>query len=546
MASLIRMVIAIIYLFVSEMNLATNIFIRVSQVGYGENDIKHGVILSDGELDGASFEIVESTDKSSMFSSVIGMNFGRYGNFENSYRFDFTPFKESGTYRVKIKGVYSNKFDIGGSLFRPVAENLLEFFRIQRCGFTNPSFHGICHKADATSVVVDGQTIDTQIDLTGGWHDAGDYVKFLNTTAFATYTLLFAYSFNPEKFGFDNNNNSTPDILEEAKIGLDWLIRCNYKKNMLITQVQDLRDHDVGFRLPEEDPLEFDRPAYAGLGKNTIGIYVAALALGSKIWREKFHLDQFADQCLSIARNIYSLRNDVTDLDENGSGQYVDREFNGKLALGAVELFRISGREELLKQAMEYADSAGTSYWWSYGDISDYAHFRLAEYRPGYADLIEASLEYFKQYYETHVFGEGVEFTWGSNNTLLGISLKNILWKKLSGSKKYDPLAISQRDYVLGKNPWGLSFISKAGSKYSRYFHHQVSKIKKIPLPGGFAAGPVTKSILDSYNIPFEKKDRYRKFQSDYAVYRDDVMDYVTNEPTITANSTAIFVFGNY
>jgi hypothetical protein len=234
------------------------------------------------------------------------------------------------------------------------------------------------------------------------------------------------------------------------------------------------------------------------------------------------------------------------DLDENGSGQYVDLEFNGKLALGAVELYRATGREELLTHAKQYADIAGTSYWWSYGDITDLAHYRLSEFDYGYAEYIGSSLEHFRQYSNIHVFGEGVEFKWGSNNTLLGISLKNILWKKLTGSGKYDSLAISQRDYVLGKNPWGVCFISETGSKYTRYFHHQVSEIKNILLPGGFAAGPVSRSVLDSYDIPFAQKDRYRKFQSDHAVYRDDVMDYVTNEPTITANSTAIFVFGNY
>ena len=528
------------------MSSAHDIFIRVSQVGYGGKEIKQGVILSDQQLDGSSFEIVESSTKTPVFNSVVGLNFGKYGEFDNSYRFDFSSFRKTGTYRIKIHGVYSNIFEIGDSLFNPISENLLAFFRIQRCGYTDPSFHGICHRADATSIVEDGKVIKKQIDLTGGWHDAGDYIKFLNTTAYATYTLLFSYSFDPDKFGFDGNNNSIPDLLEEAKIGLDWLIRCNYKKYKLVTQVQDLRDHDVGFRLPEEDPLEFDRPAYLGLGKNTIGIYVAALAIGSQIWKDKFKMDEFADKCLSVALDLYSIRNNVVDLDEHGSGQYVDLEFNGKLALGAVELFRTTGREELLKQAEQYADFAGASYWWSYGDIADYAHYRLSEFDSGYTEYIGSSLEYFKQYSNTHVFGEGVEFKWGSNNTLLGISLKNILWKKLTGSEKYDSLAISQRDYVLGKNPWGICFISETGSKFTRNFHHQISKINNIPLPGGFAAGPVKKSILDSYDIPFTHSDFYWKFQSDHAVYRDDVMDYVTNEPTITANSTAIFVFGNY
>ena len=63
---------------------------------------------------------------------------------------------------------------------------------------------------------------------------------------------------------------------------MDWLLRTNIDSKKFVTQVQDLRDHDVGWRMPEDDELQYDRPAFIGSGKNIIGIYAATMALASK------------------------------------------------------------------------------------------------------------------------------------------------------------------------------------------------------------------------------------------------------------------------
>ncbi|GAB4137243.1 MAG: hypothetical protein Fur0015_09170 [Ignavibacteriales bacterium] len=332
--------------------------------------------------------------------------------------------------------------------------------------------------------------------------------------------------------------------MEEARVGLDWLLRCNYQNKLLVTQVQDLRDHDVGWRMPENDTLRFDRPAFLGLGKNLIGIYVSALAIGSRIWREKFYMDDYADQLLTVAENFYSMRNSVQDVDSSGTGAYIDNSFNGKLALAAIEMFKTTHLKNYLEQAKKYATLAGADYWWSYGDITSLADYRLSEYDQKYSDFIKTSLQNYKKNYTANVFGNGVPFGWGSNNTLLGISLKNILYKRITNSTEFDTLATEQKEYILGKNPWGICFISGFGFKYVRNLHHQVRYFTN-QLPGGFAAGPVNKKIFDSYSIPLENNFENSKFQDESAVYFDDKNDYLTNEPTIIANATAIFVFGN-
>ena len=526
--------------------LKSEIIIRINQLGFLPGEVKSGVILSNKSLYRVKFKVLDNVSNEIVYEGKLLNSVMKFGEFRYSYQFDFTELIKSGVYVIEIEDHKSSPFMVGLNVYNGIVDSLMQFFHVQRCGYTNPFMHGVCHKADATALNENGITRGEKIDITGGWHDAGDYVKFLNTTAYTTYTLLFAYNFNPEIFGFDNNKNNVPDVLEEAKVGLDWLIRANYKNRKLVTQVQDLRDHDVGWRLPENDELQYDRPAFLGIGKNLIGIYVAALSLGARIWKSKFNYSDFSNKCLRIARTFFSIQKNAPDVDSTGSGMYLDKNFYGKLALGAVELYNSTGKEELLKLAKEYADSAGSDYWWSWGDMNSYAHYNLAQYDKKYIDYIKNNLTHFNDTKNKNLFGEGAAYSWGTNNTLMGICLQNILYKNLTNDNSFDELDVFQRDFILGKNQWGISFIYNIGENFTRSFHHQIAYFNRGRLPGGFAAGPVTKEFLDSYQIPFEKDDKYAKLQTDFSYYRDDRMDYITNEPTITANATAVFVMGYY
>lgn len=522
----------------------TEIYFRLNQVGFLTDEGKTAIILSNTDLVGLKVEVKNIRTNQTVYSQDLKNNLGQYGNFKFTYSFDFTNVTQTGEFLLEAGNRQSLPFKIGNNANRGIAELLLDFFKIQRCGYTNPELHNVCHIADATSIVDGKRTFQQSVDLTGGWHDAGDYVKFLNTTAYSTYILLFAYEFDPQKFGFDRDRNGSPDILEEAKIGLDWMIRAAYKNDKFITQVQDLRDHDVGWRLPEDDPLAFDRPGFVGIGKNLIGIYSATMAIASRIWRDKFQYNEFADKCLGLAEKYYSVRNRVPDVDSSGTGMYLDNSFEGKMALGAVELYLTNKKPNYLNDAKLYADSAGSDFWWSWGNINSIAHYRLAMFDTKYKDFIKNSLEHFSKNMQSNLFGLGTQLSWGTNHTLLGITFLNILWSRLTNDKSYNLLATIQKDFILGRNPWGISFIFNVGKNYTKNFHHQVSLIKG-KLTGGFAAGPATKEFLKNYNITYESNDKYAKFQTNEMYYRDDRVDYITNEPTIAANATAIFVFGN-
>jgi hypothetical protein len=546
MKNLIKTILFLILGFncISSSEPAGQIYIRLSQIGFLGPEEKSAIVLSKSELGAVNFDVINSGTGKKVYSGMAQKTAGRYSGFNFIYNLDFSSLNIQGSYYLKVGSTQSLPFSIGDKIYSSLTDGLLGFFQVQRCGYTNPIMHNTCHIADATAVIDGKNRIDKKLDVTGGWHDAGDYVKFLNTTAVAAYTLLFAYDFDPVKFGFDRNNNNVPDILEEAKVGLDWLLRCYYSPFKLVTQVQDLRDHDYGWRMPENDPLQFDRPAFIGIGKNLIGIYTATLALASKIWKEKIKYYDFAEKCLNTAQAVYTIRSKVPDLDTSGTGHYLDKEYAGKLALGAYELYSATGRKEYLSQSTTYADQAGSDYWWSWGNINSFAHYRLASYDRKYVKYIEKNLARFSEAGTKNVFGLGAEATWGTTNTLLGITLQAILYKKITGDGRFDHLGILQRDFVTGRNPWGVCLISGFGGNPVRELHHQISYLNGGKVTGALAAGPVKRAVVQNQKIPYEKSDQYSIFQSDEFYYRDERVDFITNEPTIVGNATALFVYG--
>ena len=153
--------------------------------------------------------------------------------------------------------------------------------RQQRCGF-NPYLNEKCHSNDG--FIVYHPTKSRQyIDVTGGWHDATDYLQYTTTSANAIYQMSLAYDDNPNAFDdlYSANglpgSNKIPDVVDEIKFGVDWLLKMNPNTDEYYNQIADDRDH-IGYRLPYNDKVIYDsllngRPVYfingekQGLGK---------------------------------------------------------------------------------------------------------------------------------------------------------------------------------------------------------------------------------------------------------------------------------------
>ena len=517
------------------------IFIRLNQVGFLPNDIKTAVVISKKPIQSNEFFIRNILDNEKVYEILLPKNFFSYGNFNYCLEIDFSKFQNEGKYYLEIDNQKSYVFQIGENIFNSVRDSVSLFFKVQRCGPTNPLLHEPCHLSDVAFIL--GQSDSSIIDVTGGWHDAGDYLKFFSTAAYTTYLLLFSYEFDQNKFNYDLDNNQVPDILEEARVGLDWLLRCRFKEDLFVTQVQDISDHRVGWRLPENDTLRYNRPGYAGIGKNQIGIFTAVMSLASRIWSERFYDYEFANKLLKSATEVYSLINTVPDIDNTQSGYYQDFDHWGKLSLGAIELFLSTKEKKYYDDAINYADSAKSDFWWSWGNMNSLAYYKIAKYDSNYISRIKRNLDYNKTQSSQSLFREAADYTWGSTNSFLGAALQAILYKEVTGKNDYDSLMIFQRDYILGRNPWGISFMYNVGTTFSKNLHSQIGYLNNGYLPGALSSGPSPAEILEKY--PIERTNTSTNlFNTDSVKYFDDFNDFITNEPTIGNNATALFVFG--
>jgi hypothetical protein len=149
----------------------------------------------------------------------------------------------------------------------------------------------------------------------------------------------------------------------------------------------------------------------------------------------------------------------------------------------------------------------------------------------------------------SNAFGYGVPFIWVSNNLATGLITQAILYKKMTGSEEFDGLLYRTRDWLLGRNPWGQSFIIGVPERgnYPVDPHSVVTKELGIRLTGALVDGPVYGSIFSSLRgIRLTRPDRFARFQTSMCVYHDDLGDYSTNEPTLDGTASLMFFLAHF
>ncbi len=247
--------------------------IRINLLGYTSGSLKVAVWCSK-QLDTVKeFYLADAATKKIVFKKNAGKAFGNYGPFLQTQRLSFSEFIKPGSYYIIAGGAQSPVFKIDDNVYKGTADFCLRYMRQQRSGF-NPFLKDSCHTQDGYTLY--GPMPDsTHIDVTGGWHDASDYLQYSSTSANATYHLLMAYRDFPNVFtdeklanGLDGKNNF-PDVLDEAQWGIDWLLKMNPSENIMFNQLGDDRDH-ISMRIPKLDSQYgkgYERPVYFIDGK---------------------------------------------------------------------------------------------------------------------------------------------------------------------------------------------------------------------------------------------------------------------------------------
>jgi len=562
--------------------------IRINQVGYLPEEAKTAILFTHSRVN-EKFELInESTGVRVLVIKPKRSSLEGWGTFTHYYELDFSDVDQAGTYFFQgmHSGTRSAMLNISPSSYDHYQEQLLEFMRQQRCGY-NPTLDIVCHQRDGRTFY--GPIPDsTYVDVSGGWHDAGDMLKYLITGSYATAHMLMAYTLYPERFQDHTNalgqtgSNGIPDVLDEARWGLEWIFKLHPQSDVLIHQVGDDRDH-MGWKMPDSDPADYGwgknsyRVAYVATGEpqglrqykskatgvsNLAGRSAAAMALAARIWRSDLNDPAFSEKCLISAKSLYALGREKEGFQQGNSFKapyrYGEETWADDMEWGAAELYKTTGDSTYLNDAKSYSRKAGTVSWMPYDTAKHYqyypfinmGHYSLHEVADdGLKDTLSAyyrsGIEYCRDRAGKNPYGIGIPFIWCSNNLLTSMISQIILYELMTGDTSYHDFMVEQRDWLFGRNPWGTSMftgIPKNG-EYPVEVHTSVWALTKSEIPGGLVDGPVYGSIYRSLlGLVLTEPDEFSAFQNDYVVYHDDIGDYSTNEPTMDGTAGAILM----
>lgn len=239
--------------------------IIVDQFGYLPEMVKVAVIAEPQQgfnapapyTPGSKLEVRKASTNELIFSGAVtawknGAIHDQSG--DKIWWFDFSAVTCPGSYYLYDPATdkRSYTFDIGINVYKEVAKQAVRMFYYQRCGVAKqePFAHfkwtdTVCHTRSTQDpkcrLISAPNDAGTEKDLTGGWHDAGDYNKYVNFTTGTLSDLLFAYQNNPglwtDDFGIPESGNGVPDLLDEIKVELDWLLKMQNADGSVLSKV---------------------------------------------------------------------------------------------------------------------------------------------------------------------------------------------------------------------------------------------------------------------------------------------------------------------
>ncbi|MCE1187901.1 MAG: glycoside hydrolase family 9 protein [Ignavibacteria bacterium] len=557
--------------------------IRVNLMGYLPRDYKTAVYLAETGHGNDKITIIDDETGLAEPVTIHCTSCGSFASFPEAIRINFSSLTRPGRYRITAGNVSSPVFAIGYDLYNGTADFLLRYMRQQRCGY-NPFLKDSCHTKDGF-IIYDSTRVGQHIDARGGWHDATDYLQYATTSATAIFHMLFAYQQNPSAFGDFYTaaglpgSNGIPDILDEAKWGLNWLLRLNPNEGEYYHQIADDRDHR-GFRLPNKDTVTYGpfpgRPVYRvtdqpqGLLKyqnrttgsaSIVAKFASSFSLGAQVLAP--FCPGYADTLREKARAAYAyskLHPGYCQTAPCVSPYFYEEEnWVDDMELAAVQMYKLTADTTARNEAYNYALREPVSPWmgadtarhYQYYPFINLGHYYLAANsngpeRDSMLLFIKSALQKLSRRASHNPFRNGVPFIWCSNNLTSAEATLSRLYRIMTGDSAFIEIEFAARDWLLGCNPWGTSMICNLPVDMPTPTdpHSSLHVLNHYALDGGLVDGPVYNSIYQKLlGIQLHHPDEGKNFQSDLAVYHNDFGDYSTNEPTMDGTAGLTYIF---
>ena len=520
--------------------------INLNQVGYLPNATKVAVL--NGDAITAKASVVDCASGNSVFEGDVTTATMNKSTGRNEARFDFSSVTAPGTYKVVANGQESFEFKIGADVYDEAFKATLRMFYLQRCGMeltadlAGDYAHPACHTEKAT---IFGTS--EKIDVSGGWHDAGDYGRYVVSGAKAAADLMLAYKLYPNAFddalNIPESGNGVPDVIDEVRYELDWLFKMQNSEGGVYHKVTCA--NFPGFVMPEEETEEL---IVTPVSTTATADFAAVMAMASVVFAE-FDMP-YSQRCLDAATRATNYLEShkgvegTKNPDGIVTGEYPDDKDIDERIWAYAELYKATGEavydEEFSKLMQSGASCAADLGWQGVSAYAGYAYLSaptkgkfydavLASFMGGIAD-VEATAS-------TDSYNSSLkEYPWGSNMTIANNGMYVLLYDKIAGYAKGDEIARQQLNYLLGTNGTGYCFLTGFGTLSPTAPHHRPSQAKKAAVPGMVAGGP-NQNLEDPYaqNVLADTAPAL--------CYADSDQAYSLNEVTIYWNSPVVFLF---
>lgn len=525
----------------------TPIQVKVNQIGYLPDDVKTVIVTSKAD---EKFKIVDAETEETVYV-------GQYGELSydmtvqsNIKHGDFTEFKTPGRYKViSSPSGASYEFSIGDDIYDSAYRDVVLMLYNQRCGVALDSeisgefAHEACHTEEA---VIYGDTSGTTVDVSGGWHDAGDYGRYVVSGAKTVQDLFLAYEdygYQADDIGIPESGNGIPDLLDEAKFELDWMLKMqDQTSGGVYHKVTALVFPDTVLAVDETEQMVLAPISYTATAD-----FVAVMAKASLLYKEID--EEYAAKCLEAAQKAYEYLEANADMkgyknpDEIATGEYPDDLLKDETLWAAAELYIATGESRYLDAVREVlGENYRTGLGWA--DIGTYALYDLAraegidsdvqgQARDEVLALADELLAKCKD--EGFFMGLAVTYPWGSNMTVANNGMLLLMADKLATNEEYVEYAQKHRDYIFGVNGTGYCYVTGYGTLSPDSTHHRPSQVLGSTMPGMLVGGPD-----NALEDPYAKAVLYGMAPA--LSYVDNSQSYSCNEVTIYWNSPLIYL----
>lgn len=387
-------------------------------------------------------------------------------------------------------------------------------------------WRGPCH-------VEDGK--DVGLDLTGGFHDCGDHVKFGLPQCASASTLGWAYYEFADVFKDKGQDEYMLNILKHF---CDYFIKCFPNKTTFYYQCGD-GDVDHQYWGPPELQT-YNRPTYYAAtpetpGSDVAGDAAAALALMYLNYNDRD--PEYSQKCLTYAKDLYDFGMKYRG-NSKGQSYYLPRTYLDELMWGAIWLYVATKDNKYMddvdKLMVEKGIANGNSFndnWtqcWDYVLTGVFTKLATLSTNPLYKSIADDHVDYWQSRLKTTPAGLKYLDSWGVCKYPAAESMVQLVYYKYFGGQKCLDFAKSQINYILGDNPNNMSYVVGFGDNYPKWPHHRAAS--------GVLEGPPAdeKKELPERHILYGALVGGADMQDEY---HDNVNEYVYSETGLDYNA---------